>query len=446
MKPELTECVETPSGFRLLGVALLLCTLPVAIFWRAHLFFILDDWSEVWMMSHYPFAQYLTLPDGEQWFPMFHLIFYPLIKIFGESYSWLILINCLATGLNAFLLYLLCRRHFSGRLSLGLSLIYAVAAVHYATVWMAFYICYIMSLGFFLISLLLTGRYLRRPSNLVLLGICLCSGASVLSHNYSLMSLPAIPLYALLLGGQNRQRAFWALSAAIFMVFVGFTIGYLQFAGVNAAQSQNRAILSGLLDPSYLYFWFLGSFSYPLRYTLSARYLEPARAFLFSLLLLVPMAGIIIFKGKREEKLLALWALLLNALPMLLVAMGRHQMSLTWAGSERYAVLTLVGAIFLVGIVWKILARTLTFRPVPQTLLAVGVLTVVIAGQLLPSPAILIVYRNHNRRTMNCYNDLKAQKFLSAPEEDKMLFCPEAHPFLTRGQAIEIQRFWEAHP
>lgn len=437
----LTVGFETSSRFRLFGVALLLGALPVAIFWRAHLFFILDDWTELWMMSRYPFAHYLALPNGEQWFPFFHLIFYGLIKIVGQNYKWLVLVNCLGTGLNAFLFYLLCRRNFSGRLSLGLSLVYAVAAVHYATVWMAFYICMIMSLHFFLVSLLLTGRYLRRPSITALFGIGLCSGASVLSHNFSLMALLTIPLYALLVGGRNRQRAFWVLSATIFMVFLGFLIGYWQFAGLRAAESHNREIFSSLFERSYVYVWFLGSFSYPLRYALSAQFLEPVRAFLFSLFFLGPIAGIIIFKGKPQEKRLAVWALLLNALPMLLVSLVRHQMPLSVAGSSRYGIMTLVGALFLLGITWEILARMLWFWPVPQTLPAMGVLAAVISCQLLLSPIVLAPYRRFNQQVGICYSDLKAQGFLAAPREDNRLFCPEAHPFLTRGQAVDVQRF-----
>lgn len=440
MKPE----GYSKADFRLLAIAFLLCALPVAIFWRPHLFFIADDWTALWLMSQHPLAHYLTLPDGEQWFPLFHLVFYSLIKVFGEHYSWMVLINCLGTGLNAFLLYLFYRRHFSDRISLVLSLIYALAAVHYATIWMAFYICYILSLTFFLSALLLTDRYLRSPSFPVLLGIGLCSGASVLSHNYSLLALLAIPLYPVLVRGRNRKRAFWALSSMVFMVLLGFTVGYLHFAGAKAAEFHNREILSRFPGLSYLYYWFLGSFSYPMRYTFSARYLAPARAFLFSLLLLGPMAAIIIFKGKPEEKGLALWALLLNALPMLLVALARHQMPLQQAGSERYGVLTLVGALFLVGIAWTILARTVTYRPAQHSLLALGVLTAIILSQLLPSPDVLIPYREWNRQSIKRYSALKAQGFRATPEEAQALFLPGDHPWLTWGQAIAIHRYLEA--
>ena len=114
-------------------------------------------------MVDYPFGQYLVTPDGEQWFPFFHLIFYGLVQMAGERYYLLVLVNCLGTGVNAFLVFLFFRRHLSSGLALTLSALYATAAVHHAIAWNSFYVGYLLSLGFFLGALLLTDSYLRSP-------------------------------------------------------------------------------------------------------------------------------------------------------------------------------------------------------------------------------------------------------------------------------------------
>ncbi len=265
-------------------------------------------------------------------------------------------------------------------------------------------------------------------------------------HNYPLLALLTIPLYALLVGGPNRKRAFWALSGTVLVVLLVFAIGYLLFANLNAVKSLNPEILTSLPDRSYWYYCFLGSFCYPLSHTFWGGNLSPMRAFLFGMLLLGPMAALIFLKGKPDEKGLAIWALLLNALPVLLVGLGRHQMSLLQAGIERYGIFSLVGALFLVGISWTILARMWTLSPAYQTFLPVAILSVMICLQLFPTPQVLIIYREWNREARNCFNERKVQEVLANPGEADELLCPGAHPFLTRGQAIAIHRFLAAQP
>ena len=162
-------------------------------------------------MAERPFGQYLVTPDGEQWFPFFHLLYYGLVKIAGEKYSILVLINCLGTGVNAFLLYNFCRRHWEPGLALTLSLLYAMSAAHHAIAWNAFYFGYLLSLGFFLGALLITDRYLHAPSGGKLWGIGVCAALSILSHNYPLLGLLALPLYILIIG----ERVSWAPSGPL---------------------------------------------------------------------------------------------------------------------------------------------------------------------------------------------------------------------------------------
>ena len=92
-----------PDGLYLLKALVLLLAVPVLLFWRPYFFYIIDDWTALIQMVDYPFGQYLLTPDGEQWFPFFRLIFYGLVRLAGERYYLLVLVNCLGTGVNAFL-------------------------------------------------------------------------------------------------------------------------------------------------------------------------------------------------------------------------------------------------------------------------------------------------------------------------------------------------------
>ncbi len=217
--------------------------MPVLLFWRPGFFYILDDWTALLQMAEHPFGEYLLVPDGEQWFPFFHLVYYGLVRLTGEHYTFLVLVNCLGTGVNAFLVYLFFRRHLDPGLALTLSALYAGAAVHHAIAWNAFYLGYLLSLGFFLGALLLTDAYLRTGGGTRLGGIWLCALLSLLSHNYPLVGLLALPLYVLLVGG-DCGRKFWALAATVLGVYVIFALGYVSFAGVRAAASHNVKIFA----------------------------------------------------------------------------------------------------------------------------------------------------------------------------------------------------------
>ena len=136
-----------PAAWHPILVLLVLLAVPVIIFWRPGFFYIIDDWTALIQMAERPFGQYLLTPDGEQWFPFFHLLYYGLVKIAGEQYSILVLINCLGTGVDAFLLYSFCRRHWEPGLALTLSLLYAISAAHHAIAWNAFYFGYLVKPG-----------------------------------------------------------------------------------------------------------------------------------------------------------------------------------------------------------------------------------------------------------------------------------------------------------
>ena len=421
--------------------------LPVIIFWRPIFFYILDDWTALIQMAQLPFRQYLVMPDGEQWFPFFHLVYYGLVKVAGERYEWLVLVNCLGTGVNAFLLYLFLQRHWSWGLSLTLSLFYAGAALHHAIAWNGFYVGYLLSLGFFLGALLLTDSYLREPALLKLVGVGLCAMLSLLSHNYPLSGLVALPLYALLLGEGDRGRRFWSLAFTVAAVYLVFAAGYFFCAGAAAATSHNTRVFSGLPGSAYFLHLFFGSVLSPFLYLFWGRYHFPVAAYVAGISLLGASLVTVWRWGGYRERRLVLWAFLANALPFLLISLTRYQRSVDQAFVARYGIFTLIGALLLVGTAWRLVAERLHPRLGIQ-LLALGLLSVMVYGQIFSLPRWHEKYLEMSRAAKSCYQKLsqEADPGGMIPAEEYRKFCPTAHPTLTRDQAAAIRRFLNGPP
>ena len=206
-----------PAPWHPILVLLGLLALPVIIFWRPGFFYIIDDWTALIQMAERPFGQYLLTPDGEQWFPFFHLLYYGLVKIAGEQYSILVLINCLGTGVNAFLLYSFCRRHWEPGLALTLSLLYAMSAAHHAIAWNAFSRLSCQP-GVLSGSAAYHRPVSARPLGRQALGHRGCATLSILSHNYPLLGLLALPLYIIIMGEKVSWSAFWAVAGVVGLV------------------------------------------------------------------------------------------------------------------------------------------------------------------------------------------------------------------------------------
>ncbi len=429
-----------------LAAAALLLFIPVLLFWRDFPFYMIDDWTALLQMAGHSFGNYLLLPDGDQWFPFFHLIFYGLVRLAGERYQLLVLVNCLGTGINAFLVFLFFRRHLGSGLALTLSALYAGAALHHAIAWNSFYLSYLLSLGFFLGALLLTDSYLRTPGRGRLCGIGCCALLSVLSHNYTLAGLMDLPLYALLVRG-DFGRKFWALAGTVAAVYLGFALGYFCFAGVRAAASQNSQVFAGLPGPGYLVHLFFGAILSPFFYLFWGHYHFPVfwgyvgYAYLTGITLLAASLAAICYWGKARERRLALWALLTNALPFLLISLTRYQRSLNQAFVARYGIFTLIGALLLIGTAWRLLAPRL-----PQgrrwRLLPLGLLAVMAAGQILSLPRWAEKYQGISQAARTCFYELSRENDAArlSPEEYGK-FCPGSHPVITPGQALEVRRF-----
>ena len=445
MQPDKTpnpgKSSPAPAPIRSLLVLLALLALPVIIFWRPGFFYIIDDWTALIHMADRPFGQYLVTPDGEQWFPFFLLLYYGLVKIAGEHYSLLVLINCLGTGVNAFLLYNFFRRHWEPNLALTLSLLYAMSAAHHAIAWNAFYFGYLLSLGFFLGALLLTDRYLHAPSGGKLWGIGGCAALSILSHNYPLLGLLALPLYILIMGERVSWGPFWAVAGVVGLVFVLFAVGYFRFAGLNAAASRNFQVFAGLPGPAYLLHLLCGALVSPFLYLFWGHFHFPIPAYIAGVALLTCSVAAIWLWGQKADQRLALWALSVNVLPFFLVSLTRYQRSVSQAFVARYDIFTLIGALLLVGIAWRLLAPRLPSRRWATALGGV-ILAVMVWGQLSSLPLWTAQYLEMSRLARKCYVGLDHGSSASQPitPEEYRKFCPDAYPTITPAQVRAVRR------
>lgn len=419
----------------------LLLAVPVLIFWRPIFFYIIDDWTSLIQMVQLPLGRYLLAPDGEQWFPFFRLIYYGLVRLAGERYSLLVLVNCLGTGVNAFLVYLFFRRQLLPVPALVLSLLYAGAAVHHAIAWNAFYVGYLLSLGFFLGALLLTDAYLRSGSSGRLWGVGVCALLSLLSHNYPLLGLMSLPLYAFLVG-EDFGRKFWALCATVLVVYLVFTVGYFSCAGTHAAASHNVRVFAGLPGPNYLVHLFFGAWLAPFFYLFWGHYHFPVWAYVAGISLLTACLVVIWAWGGRPERRLALWALLANALPFLLVSLTRYYKSVNQAFVARYGIFTLIGALLLVGLAWDLAANRLAPRKLWWRWLPLVLVAVMAAGQILALPRWTQNYLEMTQAAETCYYGLSRENDAARlPRETYQKFCPGAYPVITPAQARAIRHF-----
>ena len=130
-----------------------------------------------------------------------------------------------------------------------------------------------------------------------------------------------------------------------------------------------------------------------------------------------------------------------NALPFLLISLTRYQRSLNQAFVARYGIFTLIGALLLVGLAWRLLTERLPSR-IWKQLLPLGLLALMLAGQFLALPRWTEKYLEMTRAAETCYFVL-SQEAASArlPQEDYQKFCPGAYPVITPSQALAIRRF-----
>lgn len=438
----------SPRGLFLGAVALIFLALPVALFWRPGFFFIEDDWVLLSQIVSYPFWQYLTTPDCEVWMPLSRAVYYGMVRVCGDRYAALLLINCLAGGGLAFLCYLFLRRHLSPIPALILGFFYGGAAVQTSLNQVAFYINALLCYIFFLLALLCTDTYLRSSSKAALAGIGLCVSLSLISWNFTLAAVWALPLYIAILGGKEKKRQLLAVGAVVGLVFLAFAGGYFIYAGFTAAASHNRGILAGLPGPAYFIHWLFGALLSPFFYLFWGHYHYPLMAYVLGGAALALSLAVIWRWGDMGEKRLGLWALVLNASPFVLVSLARYQRSVNQAFAPRYAVFTLIGALVLLGTAWSILQRRLG-PGLAARLLPLGVLALMVGGQLLGLSHWDRLYGNMGLAARDFYRHVDepgAATRESAGEVIPPQFWYPERLHLTVGQALAIRRFLEKGP
>ena len=414
-------------------IFLVLLVVPIAFYWRHDLFFLWDDWTELDLISHNNFMDYLFLPNGEIFFPFFHLIFYVLIKFVGANHGFFVFINCLGVGLAAFLIYLFFKKHLSKKLALVFSYLFAGSAVQAAIVWNAFYLCYILSLIFFMAALLLTDSYMRSPSYLTLFPIGFFAWLSIHSHNYTLLAMIVLPLYVLFLGKVQGLRKALALAGLLSLLLIVFAWEYLVFAGIKSTTFFNQGVLSTVPDLSFMAFWICGAFLSPAYFLFWGHFQLPIWGVIFGTFILGICMLVIIMQGTPEEKRLGLWALLLNALPFVMVSLGRYTFSYDYAFTARYVFFTLVGTMLLVGISWTIISRRVSAGN-GFPILSYVLIIVMIAGQIISMP---IWQKNYLQLSSKASEYYQAVNCMT---NDRMLLVNPKHPLGT-SQVNAIRQF-----
>ena len=106
--------------------------------------------------------------------------------------------------------------------------------------------------------------------------------------------------------------------------------------------------------------------------------------------------------GEKADRRLALWALSVNILPFFLVSLTRYQRSVSQAFVPRYDIFTLIGALLLIGIAWRLLAARLPSRGWAGALGGV-ILAAMVWGQLSALPIWTAKFLEMSRLSKKCY-------------------------------------------
>jgi hypothetical protein len=159
----------------------------------------------------------------------------------------------------------------------------------------------------------------------------------------------------------------------------------------------------------------------------------PLLAVIVGILLLGSCILVIGVMGTPLERRLGLWALLLNALPFLMVSLGRYTFTYDYAFTARYVFFTLVGAMLLVGLAWTILARRVPAGNFRRRL-AFGIIAVMIFGQIFTMPCWQKGYLQMSRKALTSYQ--AAESLVN----DGLLLVNPQHP-LAASQVSAIRKF-----
>jgi len=272
----------------------------------------------------------------------------------------------------------------------------------------------------------------------------LCGLLAVLSDNFVVAALAALPLYALCLGGREARRRFWALAAVVGLCYLAFILGYSHFAGVKAATNLNHNLFS-LPGPNYLLHVAFGSALSPFSYLFWGHYHFPGWAYMAAVATLTLSAALVWWGGEARERRLGLWIIFLNLLPFLVASLIRYQKAPDQAFVPRYASYTLIGVLLVLGTAWSILSRRLPARTWARTLLPLGFVAILGYGQLASQPAWRQKYLEYSRDAQYFYQGLVSRPTgtLPPPGDRRRDFLPWDCLDLTPAQGLAIRRFMQ---
>lgn len=425
--------------------ALVLFVPPLLLFWRRDGFFIQDDWRAMILAAQTGPATFVLAPEGEQWFPFFHAVFYGLLRVLGTHYAAYTMISALLVGASGVLLWTILRRHFAETVPWILALTYVSAPVHFATVPIAFYICYHLSLIFFLAALMWMFRFLETGDRAPLLLSVLCMALSVTSHNFTWAALPACAASAGLLSPGPGWRRIVAAGLATGLIMVLYLCVYCLAAGADAATSLNPGLLTEFPLLRVLRHMLGGAIAAPAFYLAWHQRLPITPMLAVGLVLFAVPAAVVLGWGDGKERRILCWAVAMNLLFLLPVAFSRWHFGWGQSTAPRYGVFTLVGSLFVCGAAWSAAARrwSVARRVVPA--LAIAVLGAQACLRWMSPPEYFEKYRAEGRAAREFCRVVRvpAAAWPAEPVQASRAFLlPDSDlPVLTWSEYSAVRRF-----
>ena len=225
------------------------------------------------------------------------------------------------------------------------------------------------------------------------------------------------------------------------------------FNGLAGAKSHNPQLFSQFLSLSYFTHWGVGSFLAPLDFLFGVEFRWQTKV-VIGLAIFLSTVGLIMWAGNLSEKKLCLWAILVNALPFSLVSLARHHFHFGQAFSDRYGIFTIIGALFILGATWQIIADKLPARLSTHVVLPLVILAAMIGAQVHTLPISNRLYLELSQEAKFRYNNLRDDevraKLSGAAEKDRLFFNQNqplpVHPSLNNGHVVAIYKYLSGLP
>ena len=188
------------------------------------------------------------------------------------------------------------------------------------------------------------------------------------------------------------------------VVLLVFSVEYILIADLQSATFYNKNILSTLPGFDFVRYWFQGAFLSPLGFMATGYYDFPTMTCIVGFELLIIFCPLIAVLGNTQEKCLAMWGLLFNALILILVSLGRYKFPLEKAYSMRYVYFTMIGAILVIGSGYNAFSRRFSRRFWHRSIL-MFVISIAILLQIITLPTWKRIYLPMVQQAKKCYDN-----------------------------------------